>query len=242
MKMKTKTLLLFLFIAISQMILADDIIYLKNGDEIRSTISEISQTEVKYKKANNPTGPQYIINKSDVLMIIYSNGEKEIFKEEINTNTNTSPVLSKNLGKLLYDGENAISYNGYFISNKEYLRIAQQNCPKAYDQFTRGKSLKVAGNTLLSIGTPMTATGIILTALGLHLNDRYIIEELYIPGAVFLSIGSTMMVVGIPLNCVGKYLKKRSFSTFNSCALQTADVPELQFKLNSNGAGLALRF
>lgn len=222
------------------MILADDIIYLKNGDEIRSTISEISQTEVKYKKANNPTGPQYIINKSDILMIIYTNGEKDIFREE--ANTNTSPVLSKNLGTVVYDGENAISYNGQFISNKEYIRIAQQNCPKAYDQFTRGKSLKVAGNTLLSIGTPMTATGIILTALGLHLNSRSIIEELYIPGAVFLSVGSTMMVVGIPLNCVGKYLKKRSFSTFNSCTLQTADVPELQFKLNSNGAGLALRF
>ena len=62
--------------------LADDIIVLNNGDIVRSKVIEIGQHEIKYKKASNPDGPTYSMDKSEVFSITYENGEKEILYTE----------------------------------------------------------------------------------------------------------------------------------------------------------------
>lgn len=58
---------------------AQDKILKKDNTSIDATVLEISQTEIKYKKFSNPTGPTYVVPKSEVNMITYGNGEKEIF-------------------------------------------------------------------------------------------------------------------------------------------------------------------
>ena len=55
-----------------------DTLKLKNGEEIKAKVLEISQTEIKYKKCDNLTGPAYVLPKSDVLKIKYSTGAIEI--------------------------------------------------------------------------------------------------------------------------------------------------------------------
>lgn len=55
-----------------------DIILLKNGDDIKAKVLEISPIEIKYKKCLSPDGPLYIVKKLDVFMIKYSNGTKEV--------------------------------------------------------------------------------------------------------------------------------------------------------------------
>ncbi len=85
-----------------------DNIILKNGEEISGKILEIGITEIKYKKCENINGPTYTIKKSDVLMIRYSNGTKEIFttessKEVFNTEssiTNNTRASTEVLGIL----------------------------------------------------------------------------------------------------------------------------------------------
>ena len=68
--------ILFLFCAImfSVAMWADDIIYLKNGDEIRSKINKIGTSVVEYRKVSNLEGPVYEINIDDISMIVYANG------------------------------------------------------------------------------------------------------------------------------------------------------------------------
>lgn len=61
-----------------------DEILLNNGDEIKVKVLEISPIEIKYKKCDNLEGPQIIIKKSDVFLIKYSNGTKEIINKEGN--------------------------------------------------------------------------------------------------------------------------------------------------------------
>lgn len=63
-------------------IFAQDIITKKNGEDIQSKISEITQTEIKYKKYEYPDGPVYTLAKSDALMIRYENGNKDIFNDK----------------------------------------------------------------------------------------------------------------------------------------------------------------
>lgn len=72
---------------------AQDIITNKNGDDIKSKVLEVSQSEIKYKKFGNANGPTYTISKSEVFMIKYENGEKDVFgesktKNETTTNSN----------------------------------------------------------------------------------------------------------------------------------------------------------
>ncbi len=63
-----------------------DILILKNGQEIKSKVLEITSEEIKYKECSNVNGPTFSIKKSEVFMIKYPNG----------TNTVVSSVDSKN--------------------------------------------------------------------------------------------------------------------------------------------------
>ena len=71
-------LLLFLFLA-PQFFLAQDILVLRSGDEIQAKINEVGISEIKYKKFDNQSGPTYTILKSEVFMIKYQNGSKDVF-------------------------------------------------------------------------------------------------------------------------------------------------------------------
>lgn len=58
---------------------AQDVIILKNTEEIKCKVFEITTTEVKYKRTDNPDGPLVSTLKSDVFMIKYANGKTESF-------------------------------------------------------------------------------------------------------------------------------------------------------------------
>ena len=62
---------------------AQDIITLKNGDEIKAVVQEIGIGDIKYKKFENSNGPVYTLPKADVFMIKYENGSKDIINEEV---------------------------------------------------------------------------------------------------------------------------------------------------------------
>ncbi|MBR1538638.1 MAG: hypothetical protein IJ636_03935 [Bacteroidales bacterium] len=61
---------------------AQDLITKKDGTDIKAKITEVNNDNVKYKRSDNPNGPTYTISKSEILMIIYGNGVREIFNTE----------------------------------------------------------------------------------------------------------------------------------------------------------------
>ena len=67
-----------------------DIITQKSGEDIKTKIMEVTQTEVKYKKYDNLTGPTFTMAKADILMVRYENGTKDIFNVEPKASSNTS--------------------------------------------------------------------------------------------------------------------------------------------------------
>ena len=69
---------------------AQDVITLKNGDDIQALVQEIGNVDVKYKKFDNPNGPSYTLKKSEIVMIQYENGSKDVFAN------NTVPVVNEN--------------------------------------------------------------------------------------------------------------------------------------------------
>lgn len=69
---------------------AQDLIFKINGDEIEAKVLEITPTEVKYKKYKFQDGPTYVLNKTDVFMIKYPDGQKDVFTNSNSTNSNTT--------------------------------------------------------------------------------------------------------------------------------------------------------
>jgi hypothetical protein len=66
-----------------------DVIIKKTGEEIKAKVTEILDMDIKYKKFDNLGGPVYSIKKSEVVLIIYENGSKEVI------NAQNSPVVSQ---------------------------------------------------------------------------------------------------------------------------------------------------
>lgn len=76
-----------------------DTIILKSGATILGKVEEIGLTEVKYRKCNNLNGPIVAILKSDVSVILYTNGTHEILtftNVDIASNKNVTPISSSN--------------------------------------------------------------------------------------------------------------------------------------------------
>lgn len=73
-----------------------DVITLKNGEDVKAKILEITPIEIKYKKCDLPDGPLYVVKKSDVFMIKYANGTKEVVKSETETVTSNANKPASN--------------------------------------------------------------------------------------------------------------------------------------------------
>ena len=66
---------------------SQDIITLLNGDVILARVTEISQSEIRYKRFDNLEGPTIVIKKSDVFAINYSNGTREVINQANSKNS-----------------------------------------------------------------------------------------------------------------------------------------------------------
>ncbi|MBL7901423.1 MAG: hypothetical protein JNK73_05455 [Bacteroidia bacterium] len=63
---------------------AQDKLVYTNGDELMVIVQEITDAEVKFLTADNPSGPLRSVSKSEIFCIYYKNGKKELFSTEIN--------------------------------------------------------------------------------------------------------------------------------------------------------------
>jgi hypothetical protein len=91
--MKTRLILVFfLFAGAILSANAQDLIILKNGDELPVKVIEIGIDNVKYKKINSESAPVYSLLKSEIRMIKYENGEKERFEETSKTDNSLSAL------------------------------------------------------------------------------------------------------------------------------------------------------
>lgn len=68
-----------------------DIIVCKNGDEIEAKVLEIGIKEIKYKRCDNEQGPTISILNSNVVMIKYPNGTKDIIKSTTSSSDDGEP-------------------------------------------------------------------------------------------------------------------------------------------------------
>lgn len=76
-----KALILLCALLFAGICFSQDVIIMKDGDEIEAKVTEILNDNIKYKRASNPTGPTYTIEKAKVFMIRYESGDKDVFDD-----------------------------------------------------------------------------------------------------------------------------------------------------------------
>src|SRR5438477_11089331 len=93
-----KLIIAMLLVFSASFVFAQDVIVLKTGDEVSAKLLEINPNDIKYKKFDNQDGPTITINKSDVFMIKYKNGTKDVISpmKPAETNQNNQPAARTN--------------------------------------------------------------------------------------------------------------------------------------------------
>ncbi len=146
-KLSLKILFFFLFIFMVNRTFSQDMIVLKNGDEISSKVLEVTSDVVKYKKWSNQDGPTYSSTKAEVFMIKYANGTKDVFNILTTTGSNPSSTSISNSGSKFigtwyhkrYDGNN----------NKTTMTISKpgEDFLVVYNKLSRGGGFDSFYNT-----------------------------------------------------------------------------------------------
>ena len=97
-----KTILFILLGIFSFSAFAQDTLYTTKGKIITGKVIEVNTLEIKYKRAANPDGPLYIVDKTEIVLIHYKNGSKDVFESSENVNSSNSQTNS-NDNKVVID-------------------------------------------------------------------------------------------------------------------------------------------
>ena len=78
--------------SLSLAVSAQDIIVTRDNKRIDANITEVSGDNIRYKKANSPDGPVFVMPVKDINSIVYKNGDVQTFEETTATQSQPAAV------------------------------------------------------------------------------------------------------------------------------------------------------
>lgn len=218
-----------------------DIIIKTNSEKIEALIQEVSDTEIRYKKANNPNGPMFVIKLSEISSILYANGDVQAIEHTTQpAEYNPYGYAHGNQpinGRMQRVGNDIYSIDGKTFKGKELEYFLQQSCPHAYSYYKTQKTLETTGYCFLGIGVP------VCLVMGVTMMFCAYEYDLFYTGCAFVGIGGGMTLASVPMIACGNINKKRVDEVYNmQCARRTAYRPELKLTSGKSGLGFALAF
>ena len=226
-----------------------DLIIKTNSEKIEALIQEVGDTEVKYKKANNPKGPMFVIKLADISSIVYANGDVQAIAH--NGEAQPQAVSQPKGGEdrkasqqeaLTRDG-NTYFYKGKPMGQKEFVEFIKADCDIAYQHYLKNRKMERTGWALFGVGLGVCAVGGTLLQLMSDGQKGDAETAMIYASYAAYAMGAGMVAAGIPLICVGNIKKKNSHEVYNMhCDQPQAFQPELKLTSGPNGLGLALSF
>ena len=216
-----KILLIVLGLTLSNQLFSQDLIIKKNGDEIESVVVEITESNIKYRKYTNSDGPIYSILKSEVFMIKYKNGEKDIFNEEKAKTEIYSGELRidfTSFGNKYWQGEDK-------ISKSEFKSVISKNI-EAENSYLIGSSLRTTGLIFIIPSS---------IVLGWQVGNLASGED---ANTAALTLSGVGFVGSIILDFIGMGKIRESINIYNKSHNKLSFKPSI----NANGIGLVVNF
>ena len=219
-----RTIVLLVCLLVGGIISAQDIITKNDGTDIQAKVMEVEQSQIKYKKFSNLEGPTYIISVSDILMITYENGEREMY----NTDTAVEKKSSLPQGVMTYNSwSGKVSVGGVTIEDEMLDRYFS---PDDFQLFKSGKKVSTVGSILAFAGA---------LPFGYSIGYMAAAGETDETNLALLIGGGAVMVTGIVVSSLGGKKMKKAMANYNSAL---TFQPEFHFGATTNGIGLAVVF
>lgn len=99
-----------------------DMIYLKNNEQIKAKVTMVDDKSVLYKRFENLNGPEYKLAKKEITIIVYENGTSEQYNGSKTPENNAKNVISMNFGDLTVS-RLSFSYERFIYKQKLSLKI-----------------------------------------------------------------------------------------------------------------------
>jgi len=232
---------LFVFSAIAQ-----DIIVLKNGDEIKSIVQEIWDEGVLYKQWEPKSDYIIYLKKDEVFMIKYQNGTKAVFNEvakpsepkpeqPIQTPTTTlyqqSDVQLKMKEVYWKGGKLKYSATRNKVDNPESLFYGMTEVTKNYR----------LGTTMYGVGMGVWSAGFATMCYGII--DTWFRHKYYVYDSPIFWSGFGVAAVGGILAGVGNSKVKTAVEIYNASIRRQQTALSLNLGITqSGGIGLMLNY
>lgn len=162
-----------LFLILLQYTQAQDYILKRNGEEIYGNVTEVSSTEIRYTDTI-AAGITRVLNKSEVFMIKFRNGLREVYTQEIPKaeTKNETPQPYKNPmgleGPIINLGSNDFSINGKIYHYPEIKRmLLSLEDPEINKLLVQARMEYIFGNILAYTSIPVGIIGLALTQNGI---------------------------------------------------------------------------
>jgi hypothetical protein len=239
---------------------AQDVIVKKNGEEILAKVEDVSSTVIKYKKTSNLSGPLYTIQKSEVFMIKYENGSRDVFGSNNPTDTKRTDdtkatTVAPNTGNQssLQGRVDLLEVSSGFLSgtkvrdrsgkslSKNEVRGIMANTPDALALYNTGISRKGAGNFFGVLCGACTVGGLSALIFGGINEDKDMLS-------VGLGLAGGALVLAIPAGILyerGVRKIDSAVDVYNSAAIQRQRQSNVSLHFGatrSGGIGLTLNF
>ena len=255
---RMKKLIFLLTMCVVFNLSAQDIIVKRNGDELQCRILEVSKNEVKYKRWVNLDGPAFSEKKSDIFMIKYENGEKDMIAHS--SPVSESSAVSSGMNSVdsyeyIYEEPTPIShtYLKYTTKGKRESGLIKWGNMLPEEQaksmlnhdwldFKKARKESRAGKKLTWVGGSMVVASISIVPVYISKRVNGYGNELLIPIAGFVGLGIPTIIIGRRLHkrghknatqIVDKYIEAYE----NGKKSTSMSVPE--FSINSNGNNIA---
>ena len=228
--MKRLVFSIIFLVAMGISMYAQDVITLRNGDEIKAKVTEITSSEIKYKRFDNFDGPTVVIAKSDVFFINYENGTREVFNTVAANESSVSLTPSAiSSGQLTAVGT-TVYQEGLLLSRNQTRDVMAGN-PQALQLYDKGIRKQRNAPIFYIIGIGMITTSGILVS-----NEVIGIVD----GVILLGTGIGFSIPGLTMPKKAKRLVSNAVNTYNGNA--NFSRIDLKVGLTGNGVGLVLNF
>jgi len=218
--MKKITLLISICILSISQLWAQDRLFFLSGDETEVKITEVSSSEVKYKRLDNLDGPTFSSLKSDLFMIKYANGDKEMIAAQT-----AEPASTKNEEYTTEDAaisapatNSGSGLSSAVIVTNEPSSTSRSNSDKWGRTESENRALFkkkiVKGAVLLGVGGAMAIPGVVLFGLATRYDNAGGITEIAdtyrVVGALLVVGGAAMVIAGSAVMGTSAKYKKRA--------------------------------
>ena len=246
MKHILAVLLLFVATMLCAQTQNHDLIITNSSERIDAVIIEVTSTEIKYKQADFQTGPTFVLAKSEIASIIYSNGQVQTFQQQAAQSVQQQPQYQQPVyqGNSYYGAQpamqaraqmghltcigNDIYLDGRPLTAYQYAELLRRNCPPAYNEYRSGLIMQYCGWSFLGAGIPLMAIGL---WMAIDWDDYF---------WCMAATGMAFTTVAVPLLAVGYPRAKKSHQTYNQYSMGYPIT--LNMQASENGVGLALNF